>query len=316
MVALTKSYSDVDQLREDARGWAVQYDQVGLGSFSGTLQLYQNDSVQFSRVKWNRSIHFRGDVPKGTVGFGFPLTPQPDAARYASIKVDDDHLLLQRSGGEINYMTPPTRDGLLVIVPEIAARETLGTIMDGGEGLVGGLRESKKLNHPDAERLRYLGLITSHLLQSFDEGRVSAEAIDKVCLSLQETCLRIFASNTAQKDGVRKRFKATDVVSRAEDFARNANWDYVSVLDVCRAIDVSERTLHYAFNSALGLSPSRWLRLKRLNAARRKLVNGSPSSIRVRDIALEFGFVHMGNFSLTYKRQFGEMPSETLKRPC
>ncbi|MBE1043174.1 helix-turn-helix domain-containing protein, partial [Escherichia coli] len=32
------------------------------------------------------------------------------------------------------------------------------------------------------------------------------------------------------------------------------------------------------------------------------------------ELALDFGFAHLGRFAEQYRRQFGELPSETLRR--
>jgi AraC-like DNA-binding protein len=34
----------------------------------------------------------------------------------------------------------------------------------------------------------------------------------------------------------------------------------------------------------------------------------------VTELALDYGFLHLGRFSESYRQQFGELPSETLKR--
>ena len=34
----------------------------------------------------------------------------------------------------------------------------------------------------------------------------------------------------------------------------------------------------------------------------------------ISDLAMSWGFTHMGRFSVEYRRHFGETPSETLKR--
>jgi len=37
-----------------------------------------------------------------------------------------------------------------------------------------------------------------------------------------------------------------------------------------------------------------------------------PSDRRIRDIALRWGFWHMWDFGMRYRKEFGELPSDTL----
>jgi AraC family ethanolamine operon transcriptional activator len=69
--------------------------------------------------------------------------------------------------------------------------------------------------------------------------------------------------------------------------------------------------MHDAVLRYRGMSLHRYLRLWRLWLVRRQLVSGTQS---VKASALAFGFWHMGDFSRSYRSQFGETPSETLAR--
>jgi len=51
-----------------------------------------------------------------------------------------------------------------------------------------------------------------------------------------------------------------------------------------------------------------------MNGVRRDLQRADPSE-KIADVANRWGFWHMGQFAADYRRQFGELPSETLKRP-
>ena len=57
-----------------------------------------------------------------------------------------------------------------------------------------------------------------------------------------------------------------------------------------------------------------WLRQRRLDAARAMLEKPARDDLRVADVALEFGFFHVGEFAAAYGRAFGETPSITLRR--
>jgi AraC-like DNA-binding protein len=77
---------------------------------------------------------------------------------------------------------------------------------------------------------------------------------------------------------------------------------------------VSIRTLSRAFLKRYGMGPVGFLKQRRLDAAYRNLLGAEPNTSRVTDVAIRYGFVHMGKFSIDYKRAFGEMPSTSLSR--
>jgi AraC family ethanolamine operon transcriptional activator len=81
--------------------------------------------------------------------------------------------------------------------------------------------------------------------------------------------------------------------------------------DIAKALGVSVRTIHDTVLRYRGMSLHRYLRLRRLWLVRKQLLSGSSS---VKASALAFGFWHMGDFSHSYRLQFGESASETLER--
>lgn len=78
---------------------------------------------------------------------------------------------------------------------------------------------------------------------------------------------------------------------------------------------MSARALQRGFQEHVGCSPMDYLRDVRLKWARDVLGAADASSdLTVTQVALESGFMHMGRFSVQYRRRFGESPSETLRR--
>jgi AraC-like DNA-binding protein/tetratricopeptide (TPR) repeat protein len=85
------------------------------------------------------------------------------------------------------------------------------------------------------------------------------------------------------------------------------------ISELAEVAGVSARTLQRQFLSFLGKSPQAALHDIRLDRARRDLLQGALGE-KVMDVAARCGFPHFGRFSVTYRRRYGETPSQTLKR--
>lgn len=101
------------------------------------------------------------------------------------------------------------------------------------------------------------------------------------------------------------------VVRRAEDTIADKLDTPIYVADLCEAAAVSERTLRNAFQSVYGMSPIRFLQLRRLHQVRRALRSDSAGSVT--EAALRYGFVNLGRFAAEYRQLFGESPSVTRR---
>ncbi len=105
----------------------------------------------------------------------------------------------------------------------------------------------------------------------------------------------------------------SQLVSRASQFLSQHAAEGVRISELARASGVSERTLRNAFHAHHGLSPKKFDLRERLSGARRALCNAESAHKTVTSVACEFGFFELGRFALTYKKMFGESPSETFK---
>ncbi|NES74823.1 MAG: helix-turn-helix transcriptional regulator [Okeania sp. SIO1H6] len=74
----------------------------------------------------------------------------------------------------------------------------------------------------------------------------------------------------------------------------------------------SSATLSRGFQELFGMSPMRYLKVRRLNAVRQHLKASDPESCVIATLASQFGFYHQSHFTKDYKAMFGELPSETL----
>jgi AraC family ethanolamine operon transcriptional activator len=109
-------------------------------------------------------------------------------------------------------------------------------------------------------------------------------------------------------------FSRTQIVRRAREFILSRIDEPLQIMDICRALGVSRRVLQYSFQDVLDTNPVAYLRLLRLNGARRDLLGAGTRAQSVQDVQARWGFWHGSRFSAEYKRMYGELPSETLRR--
>jgi AraC-like DNA-binding protein len=78
-------------------------------------------------------------------------------------------------------------------------------------------------------------------------------------------------------------------------------------------LKVSERTLQRAFVECLGIGPLRYERERRLHAVHGAiLADGQGRTLT--ELAMTFGFWHLGRFAAAYANLYGCSPSETRRR--
>lgn len=102
-------------------------------------------------------------------------------------------------------------------------------------------------------------------------------------------------------------------VRRAVEYIEAHLDQAITIADIVKATGVAGRTLFKQFKDFKGVAPMRYVRDARFRQARDALQRAEPEQ-SVTEIAASWGFVHLGRFSLEYRRRFGESPSQTLKR--
>ncbi|MEP4767733.1 MAG: helix-turn-helix domain-containing protein [Roseibium sp.] len=115
--------------------------------------------------------------------------------------------------------------------------------------------------------------------------------------------------------GRRQNVPATKLVM--EDFLEaisDGNLAGIQISEFCDRRNVSRRSLELLFQERFGTGPSSFLKTARLTESRRKLLTVSNSHRTVGDVMSQTGFSHVGQFATDYRRMFGELPSETLRR--
>ena len=149
------------------------------------------------------------------------------------------------------------------------------------------------------------------------ETRHELFANPEVARSLEQELLHALVNCLTADDADRKpetRQHHAEIMVRFEDALTAQAGRQPSMPELCADIGVPERTLRICCAEFLGMSPTRYLLLRRLNAVRSALRRADPTSVSVAEVARSHHFLELGRFAVTYRTVFGEMPSTTLRR--
>lgn len=100
---------------------------------------------------------------------------------------------------------------------------------------------------------------------------------------------------------------------RARQYLHEHAREAVHLEDLEAAAGVSRFKLFEAFRKYFALSPMAYLKRHRLNGVRQEILEHGAAR-NISEIALGWGFTHLGRFSAEYRKLFDEAPSATAQR--
>jgi AraC-like DNA-binding protein len=108
---------------------------------------------------------------------------------------------------------------------------------------------------------------------------------------------------------------APSYIRRAEDYLAAHCDQPLSMTELALNVGVSVRSLHAGFQRYRGITPMAALRNLRLDRVRRelRLAMELKRHTTVGEVAMAWGFSHLGHFTKAYQAKFQEAPSHTLK---
>ena len=163
-------------------------------------------------------------------------------------------------------------------------------------------------------KLKHLHEAAGHLAEhapSVITHPEAAHGLEQALIEAMITCLGVRETDDEDRSALRQH----SVIMRRFRRAMEENLDKaIFITELCKEIGVTAKTLRVCCQEQLGVSPNRYLRLRRLHLARRALQSSDGGATSVTEVATRYGFWEFGRFAGEYKLVFGELPSATLDR--
>jgi AraC family ethanolamine operon transcriptional activator len=300
-----------EQFSEANRGWDFDFRQLDRGPLDAELLQLGVGPVVVMRARFNRRFDQRGGAPPGLRTFA--LAEERVDVEWCGHSVSDANLNTFSRGGEFHAVSPPgfavhtvsVAEELLDDVAQTLGLASVPQLLDGAARAArcdrGAVREYR-------DALRRVCEVVSK-----DPGSLQSVGMqEELQFDIPAKLLRTLAASRGPLDPPPFGARAL-AVKRAVPFIEQHREVPLTVQEVCRAAGVSWRTLDYAFREHFGMTPKAYLTAMRLDGVRRELAPSNPP-VKVADVANRWDFWHMGHFAADYRKQFGELPSETLRR--
>ncbi len=298
---VSSTFLDVnDQSCAVSGGWDLHYAQLTCGQYSGSCSELAMRHFQVLRETNNIPLNMYSTSWPQRFVFAIPLRMQGNGSINGLNWGPGTSVIIRGDCGHEAIMPPAD---VLYLAVDARVLEDYPIVLSKSAAIVG---------------------LTSHLLDLLDysfgytlttlAAQVQRNILQEVLACVTPIVLAHLGAPGPSKLSVGR----YQLVQRAREFVldRVGAPDPVQIIDVCRALKVSRRTLQYSFEEVLGLNPAAYLRVLRLNRARQDLLAANDvNAVRVKDVVSRWGFWHLSRFSAEYRQLYGELPSVTLKNP-
>ena len=299
---------DIEEYNQIVNPWDVILRQTSPGQFHGRMEYLQVNGIIVYREHWSQSVLATGATPPGYFMFANTLLPEKRTDWCGQV-VGHSSLAYGHPGCETHFATPKASRHVVILIPDHLMRsyfgkEAIEAVLANQCHHLDGIRQGASTLIPGVNRMIDSYQKRPELLSDVQE----CQAIESQLLA---EVAKIFPPDTgkAHRPGPKPRREA---FRRAVELGDDLKYK-ITVPEFAALTGVSQRTLELAFKEAVGITPRKYLRWRRMQTAHHNLLAQGPLSTRVTDVAAHWGFTELGRFAVEYKRLFGESPSQTLR---
>jgi len=307
-----RTFTDPDAYYAAIRGTQADGVVTKRGNFRADLTTIALDRVSLQHARETLPRTANSVIDPRQFVICFPTDPRPQVFHNGLELVPDAIAVFRAASEGHNRFVSPTRwSSVKLLHDDVAAA---GQTLIGREIIAPPLTHLIKPSQPLFSKLVNLHKAICQLAQAAPEVLAGAE----VARALEETLIRVMIQCLSEGQGIEVgsvHWRHAAIMRRLENFLE-ANPDRtLHLTDLCAAAAASDRSLRILCHEHLGMSPTRYLWLRRMHLARRALRMADPTTTTVTEIATSYAFWELGRFAVTYRSLFGESPSATLRRP-
>ncbi len=305
-----QEFQDIESLNGKF-DWTLDWRQIEPGPLRFRITTFGHPEINVMRVDFNRGFHQIGTPPPGAITLG--LTDiESGGLKSNGIDTEPGTLINFSYENSLDSINKGQFGGYVISLSESVIRSAFSNAgLD--EELVKVIKQFRFWSPTEEshEQLRQ----TLHALRdvAISEGSEGLRKWEPVFnQDLPASIVNILAGENEQPLLSAPKFQAR-ALKRALQIISQYDRMPASVKAFSVLVGASWSTLERAFVNEFGIPPKSCIKIRRLTAVQTELIKQG-SATTVKEVAGQWGFQHMGSFAADYKKQFGELPSETLNR--
>ena len=306
------NFSDPHEYQKGISSVDLQVHVTGRGKFKANLTRIKLERLQMQRAQFSLPAVTHSVVGKDRRMIFLQFEPDQPPIVHSGIEVPPSQIVCYPLGSEHYYRTSASYHcgGMSLTDEDFAA---LANALIGYElrapSAVSIMRPSPTL----MSQLLNLHKAAADLATTAPSILMHPEVARAMEQQLVRTMIECI-TDPATEEKYRPRRQQAPVMRRFEQVIDERENQPLYVTDLCAEIGVTDRTLRLHCQEQLGMSPHRYLWIRRMNLAHRALALADATRNTVTEIANDFGFGELGRFAVSYRSLFGETPSATLRR--
>jgi AraC family ethanolamine operon transcriptional activator len=294
-------------------GWRREVVQLGSGAFSGVVTEAGGGGLYAADELMSRGLFHIGSAYRDGLTLGAILPHGSDGVLWNGQRVAGDTVFCVADGSEMVFRSYENCRVQWLFVPWAmldCSTQFRECIRQQGDAAALSIHDeflATRLRRCIAVVCRWSSSAVSSPKLAADAFVLSQEKVLAIARQfIADYLVRIPVLGTREVHAMR-------ILRATRAYLRENIGEMVGIADLCAAASTSERTLRNACELVTGESPMSFLRAMRLNQVRRSIL-AARSSVRITEIGMRWGFLHMPQFSKDYRALFGELPSETVRR--
>jgi AraC family ethanolamine operon transcriptional activator len=309
-IFINRKFNDFDEFAATLSAWDATIHQLQKGRTETHLTQFNTGDLLFTIGIFKGITQQQGTPPP----FGYTiavLSDKTSSLNWQKKKVTPNCLMIMPPGSELDVVTK-SHAGVYTIT---FSGETLRSQIELNPELEKLFKQNQLVisSEKAVDRLRTLISKYQFFLDKnpflISSKGFSAEVNTEVSKKMAD-CL----TKCCDFPESRHRVDKSKVWRRIETFFDNCLEPDIKVMDLYRIARVSERTLLRLFKARFGISPKTYINAVRLNGLHRDLKKTGMGKVKIVESANSWGFWHMGQLAKDYKKMFGELPSQTLRK--